>query len=91
MMPVLSEPVSHSSWNQQRRVTITEEPELMGKGIIVDLTPVTFDKSADQQQERRLRLMEISNKHLDYLVVVAWHDNNLRAAMQDLQRVPIHP
>ena len=48
MMPVLSEPVSHSSWNQQRRVTITEEPELMGKGIIVDLTPVTFDKSADQ-------------------------------------------
>ena len=63
----------------------------MTQGIVVNLVPVALDKGTHQEQQRRLRLMEIGDQHLYYLVVIAWGNDNLRTAMQRLQPVTVEP
>lgn len=36
--------------NQQRTVTITQEPEIMAQGIIIYSFPVAMNKSTDKQK-----------------------------------------
>ena len=56
----------------------------MSKGVVVDLMPVTAYKSAHQQEECRLRLMEVGDEHLYYLIVIARGDDDLGAGVEDL-------
>ena len=63
----------------------------MSKGVVVDLMPVAMNKSTHQEEERGLRLMEVGDEHLYYLIVIAWGDDNLSAGVEDLQVMCIHP
>ena len=63
----------------------------MSEGIVVDLMPIALDKGADQQQQRRLGLVEIGHQHLDNLVVIAWGNDDLSTAMEHLHGSGIHP
>ena len=63
----------------------------MAEGVVVDLAPVALDKGTYQKEQRRLRLVEIRDQHLDDFVVIARGNDDLGAGMQDLQVVGIHP
>ena len=63
----------------------------MGQSVVVDLTPVTTDEGTHEEQERRLWLMEVRNKHTDDLIVVTRTDDDLSAGMKDLMAPGIHP
>ena len=54
----------------------------MSQGVVVYLAPVAMHEGADQQQQRRLGLMEVGDEHLDYLIVVARGDDNLRRGVE---------
>ena len=54
----------------------------MGKGIIVDRTPVAVDKGGDQQDERAFGLMEIGDHAVDNLEGIARRDDDLRGGDQ---------
>ena len=77
------------SWDQQRRVSIAQEAEVMSQGVVVNGFPVSMEESAYQQQQRALRLMEIGDQRIDNLVGIAWGDDDLGAAMQSLQPMPV--
>ena len=53
--------------------------------------PVAFYKGAYQQQQRGLRLMEVRDKHLHDMIVVAWGDDDLGAAVEHGKTMGIHP
>jgi len=53
--------------------------------------PVAFYKGAYQQQQRGLRLMEVCDEHLHDMVVVAWGDDDLSAAVEHGDASGIHP
>ena len=76
---------------QQRRVAVAEETEVVREGVVVDLMPVALYKGTHKEQERGLRLVEIGDEHLHNLVVVAWGNDNLGAAVEDVQLVGVHP
>ena len=42
----------------------------MGEGVVIDRAPIAADKSTDQQQEGRLRLVEIGDQLIHYLELV---------------------
>ena len=63
----------------------------MSEGVIVDLMPVAMNKGADEQQQRRLRLVEVRDEHADDLIVVARTDNDLRTGMKDFEVMGVHP
>ena len=77
------------SWDQQRRVSIAQEAEVVSQGVIVNRFPVSMKESAHQQQQRALRLMEIGDQRVDNLVSIARGDDDLGAAMQSLQAMPV--
>ena len=54
----------------------------MGEGVVIDRAPVTADKSADEQQQGRLRLMEIGNEFIDDAEGITGLDHDLRLGMQ---------
>ena len=74
---------------QQRRVSIAQETEIVSQGVVVNGFPVSMEESAYQQQQRALRLMEIGDQRVDNLVGIAWGDDDLGAAMQSLQPMPV--
>ena len=53
----------------------------MVEGMLVDITPLTVGEGADQEEERRLRLMEVGDKLPYNLELVAWSYDNLRGSM----------
>ena len=63
----------------------------MAEGIVVDLAPVALDEGTHKQEQRGLRLVEVRHQHLHYLVVIAWSDDDLGAAVEHWQVVGIHP
>ena len=54
----------------------------MGEGVVVDRAPVSADKSADEQQQGRLRLVEIGDELIDDMEGIAGFDHDLRLGMQ---------
>ena len=54
----------------------------MGEGVVVDGTPLPIDKGTDEEQEGRLRLVEIGDDGLDDVERVAWCDDNLCGGME---------
>ena len=56
----------------------------MIEGVIINRAPVAPHKSTDQQQQRRLRLVEIGDDGFDDLVVVARRNDDLCGAVEHL-------
>ena len=46
---VLPNDVSAGRRDEQRRVTIAQEPEIVGKSVVIDFSPVALHKSTDKQ------------------------------------------
>ena len=63
----------------------------MAEGVVVDLAPVALDEGTHKQEQRGLRLVEVRHQHLDDLIVIARGDDDLGAAVEDLQVAGIHP
>ena len=78
-------------WYQQGGIAVAEEAEVVSEGVVVDLVPVALDEGADEEEQRGLGLVEVGDKHLDDMIVVAWGNDDLRAAMKHLQPPGIHP
>lgn len=57
----------------------------MPQGKIINLAPVAIHKGADQQKQRALRLMEIGYHHLYDMELIAWGNDYLGAAVQDIK------
>ena len=56
----------------------------MGKGGAVYGLPIATDKSADQQEQRGLRLMKIGDQLIDDTEGIAGFDHDLRLGMERL-------
>ena len=54
----------------------------MGEGVVVDRAPVSADKSADEQQQGRLRLVEIGDELIYNMEGIAGFDHDLSLGMQ---------
>ena len=63
----------------------------MAESIVVDAAPITADKGADQQQERRLWLMEIRDEHAHDFVVIAGGNDDLRTGVQGVKFIATEP
>ena len=77
--------------HQQRRIAIAEEAEIVVEGVLIDVTPTVADKGADEQQQRGLRLVEIGDEMGDDFVLVARHNDNLRAGGEHVELVARDP
>ena len=64
--------------DEERTVAIAQETEVVSKGIVIDGVPVALHESADKQQQRRLRLMEIGDEHLHDMISISWRNDDLR-------------
>ena len=62
---------------QNAGVSVGEEAEVMGEGIVIDGMPISADEGADKEQERRLRLMEIGDELIDYMEGVTGFNHDL--------------
>ena len=89
MMPFFVSARIVCSGNDQTAVAIAQKTEIMGQGIIVDLPPVALDKSAHQEQQGALRLVEIGDEHLHYMELIAGDNDDLGARMESWQVVTI--
>ena len=81
----------YSLGNQERGIAIAQEAEVVRQGIVVNLVPIALDKGTHEQQQCRLRLMEVGDQHLHNLIVIARSNDNLRTRMQYLKTADIHP
>ena len=63
----------------------------MSQGVVVYLVPVTMHEGTHQQQQRRLGLMEIGDKHLNYLIILAGSYDNLRRRVEDGFTIAVVP
>ncbi len=63
----------------------------MVEGILIDVAPTVADKGADEQQQRGLRLVEIGDEMGDDFVLVARHDDDLRAGGEHVELVAREP
>ena len=54
----------------------------MAQRIIIDGLPITADESADEQQEGRLRLMEIGDELIYDMKLIAGLDHDLGLGME---------
>lgn len=75
--------------NQQRRITIAQETEVVSQGVVVHFPPVAMEEGTDEEEKSALRLMEIGDKHLHNLVLIAGGNDDLRAGVQRLQTVAV--
>ena len=82
-------PCSPKLRNEQTAVAITQEAEVVCKGVIVHLAPVAANERTYQEQQRGLRLVEVGYEHSHYLVRKAGGYDDLRACMECLQAVAI--
>ena len=81
----------HSSRDEQRRVAVAEKSEIVGKGIVVHPSPVAMQECAHEKEERGLRLVEIRDEHLDDVIPIAWHDDDLCGGMERGELMGIEP
>ena len=63
----------------------------MGQRIVVDLVPVALDECADEQEQRRLRLVEVGDELVHDLVGVARCDDDLRATVEHVEFCRVEP
>lgn len=63
----------------------------MAEGMVVDFSPVPSSESAYQEQQRRLRLMEIGDKSLYNLELIARSNDDLRRGVKGLQSRLVEP
>ena len=56
----------------------------MGEGVVVDGMPIAADKRADEQEEGRLRLVEISNQLVHDMEGIAGFDHDLGLGVECL-------
>ena len=56
----------------------------MGEGVVIDRVPIATDKSTDQQQEGRLRLVEIGDQLIHHMELVTRLDHDLCFRMKGL-------
>ena len=63
----------------------------MAECVIIDAAPVATDEGTDEEQERALRLVEIGDEHIHNLVLIAWGNDNLSAAMKHVLLVAVKP
>ena len=56
----------------------------MGEGVVIDRVPIAADKSTDQQQEGRLRLVEIGDQLIHHMERIAGFDHDLCLGVQRL-------
>ena len=68
--------------HKQRTVPVAQETEVVTKGVIINLAPVTFDKSRHEQQQCTLGLVEIGDDTLHNMERVAWRYHNLRIGVE---------
>lgn len=45
--------------NQQRRITIAQETEIVSQSIVVHFLPVAMEEGTDEEEKSALRLMEL--------------------------------
>ena len=81
----------HPLRNEQRRIAIAEESEIVGNVIVVHPSPVAMQACAYQKEERGLRLVEIRDEHLDDMITIAWHDDDLSGGMERGELMGIEP
>ena len=67
---------------QYTRIAITQETEVVAQGVIVDSAPIATDKSADEQQECGLRLVEIGDELIHDMERVSGFDHDLCRGME---------
>ena len=51
----------------------------MSQSIVVHFLPVAMEEGTDEEEKSALRLMEIGDKHLHYLVLIAGGYDDLRS------------
>ena len=57
--------------------------------MIVYTAPITINKSTYEKQKRALGLMEIGNKHFNYLKIIAWCYNYLSTTIDSSQAIVV--
>lgn len=80
-----------TSRNQQRGIAIAEETKIVVEGVLVDASPIASDEGTDEQQQRRLGLMEIGDEVTDDFVLVARHDDDLRGRGERVELMAVEP
>ena len=63
----------------------------MVDGVTIDVTPLSFCESTDQEQKRGLRLVEFGYQITDDMELIARSDDNLRGGVQNKEPVSVHP
>ena len=56
----------------------------MTKGIVINRVPIAADKRAHQQQQSRLRLVEIGDQLIHDMECITGFDHDLRLGMERL-------
>ena len=56
----------------------------MREGIVIDTMPILTDQFCDQQEERAVRLVEVSHHPSDDPIGIAWCDDDARGEDQRL-------
>ena len=69
---------------QDGTVAVGEETEVMGEGVVIDRAPIAANESADQQQEGRLRLVEIGDQLIHHVELVTRLDHDLCFAVKGI-------
>ena len=60
---------------KNRAVAVTEEPESVGKSVVIYPAPVSAHESGYKQDQRALRLVEIRNQHIYQPELESRHDD----------------
>ena len=63
-------------------VSVREEAEVVGEGVVVNGMPIAADECADKEQKRRLRLVEIRNQLIHHMKCITGFDHDLRLGVQ---------
>ena len=79
------------SGDEEGGVTVAEETEIVGEGVVVDFAPVAVDEGTHEEEERGLGLVEIGDEGLHDFVVVAGSDDDLSGTVEDGEVVTVHP
>ena len=77
--------------DEEGGVTVAEETEIVGEGVVVDFAPVAVDEGTHEEEERGLGLVEIGDEGLHDFVVVAGSDDDLSGTVEDGEVVTVHP
>ena len=71
--PCLREILSHL---QVAAIAVTQKPEIVLQGVIINILPLVAHSRRDEQQQRALRLVEVGDDGIDDAVAVAGANHN---------------